>query len=194
MDFADESARRVFFCYALPCLEIYVKFEKIEIKTAEQVRHDFGSGKDVPQYIESFFVKAKSRCETTAKNANKDKIDSEAVRQCFLFEHDKYVDEDVIAGIKINALHCKTYPGKIVYIMHDKCMADVKTIRSDVNLKMAQSGLFQNPIQMLCRRELCIHLSHDEYVSLHRQYICEVIDKETVDKMLIAKGYPAGIL
>lgn len=174
MEFADAAARRIFFAYALPCLEVHVSKTKLGKTESRKIIHDYGSGQELSDDVERYFPRAIERCSRTAKRLGKSAIDADAVRRCFRFEHDKYVDEEAAENMIRNPDYCKTWPGIVIGIVHHTKgpQAMVKTPRWSKEYRM----------------ELVPGAKKDDYVVVHRSFISEKIDRNMAEEILKAKG------
>ncbi|MBU5558010.1 MAG: hypothetical protein KQA33_03000 [Candidatus Aenigmarchaeota archaeon] len=168
MQFADD-ARRVFFGYALPCLNIKVAQKKIDTQTAKELIEKYANCEELPEGTERLFSTAMERCAKTARSLNKNKIDAEAVRHYFLFEHNNHVDMEAKLGLLKKPDYCKVTVG---YILKVDKLAHVK---KDDGTDMYKIELFPN-------------IEPQTYVAVHRGYISDIIDKSLVEKVLEQKG------
>jgi hydrogenase maturation factor len=163
----------LFLKYALPsivgkagcpgsCSGALVKFSESQINDfVKQV-----SENKVPDIdIEKTFKFATTMCTHIAMEMGKSSIDSEVVREYFLFEHNSVVDERFELRKTFDSVACKTYPGKIVSL--DKELATVETRIG----KKEYSTSFLKDAKV------------GELVAVHFNYITERISMETEKKM-----------
>ena len=170
MYFADAEARKIFFAYALPCLEVRVSKGELSIKQAKNIIKSYSSGEELPARMEEYFVRAKERCSKTAEERGKTNIDAEVVRRCFRLEHDKYIDEEAKLNQIRNPNYCRVWPG-IVVALKDHRHALVRTPKKD----------------RIYRTEFVPNLQEMDLVAVHRDFVSEIITSEIKDKMLDVK-------
>jgi len=108
-------------------------------------------------------------CFNIAEKMKKDSVDSEVIRQYFLFEHDKVVDDRFKLMGDFNPIDCKTYAGKVLSV-HDK-YAIVETPLG----KRKYKTVFAKDVKK------------NDYVVVHFDYIVEKISSKIAEKMNEAK-------
>lgn len=166
MDFADSEARRVFFAYALPCLEVHVSRGALDKKQARNIIKSYSSDADLPPRMEEYFVRAIERCSKTAEKMGRSVIDAEAVRRCFRLEHDGYLKKESEEGVVRNPDYCRVWPGRVTELR--------ETDHAVVNTPKGSRQY---------RTELVKDLKIGDLVAVHRDFIVEKIDVRVVDEM-----------
>jgi len=161
--------RLLFLKYALPCANTLVKRGTVSKEYVDKLIKEVARNKVPVENAEKIFKVATSMCFNIAEKMKKDSVDSEVIRQYFLFEHDKVVDDRFKLMGDFNPIDCKTYAGKVLSV-HDK-YAIVETPLG----KRKYKTVFAKDVKK------------NDYVVVHFDYIVEKISSKIAEKMNEAK-------
>ncbi|MEM2175158.1 MAG: hypothetical protein QXI58_06020 [Candidatus Micrarchaeia archaeon] len=134
--------RRLFFCYALPCAQTFVKRGLIKQEELEKILKDFSSGKLPKKGFENVFQVANNMLKIVAMKMGKSEIDAQVLRQYYLVEHDKVVDKRYEEKGDFDPISCKVRIGKVLSIENNKAKIEtefgIKEYKTDFvkNLKV----------------------------------------------------------
>ena len=126
---------------------------------------------------ENIFKVGIAMCTIIAMKSGKKTIDADVIRQYFLMEHNKAVDEQFKIRKDFDPVECKTYAGKVVEIK-------------------ANSALVSTPIGVKrCRTDFARGLKEGDNVAVHSGFAVERISDSIANRMneiraadLAAKG------
>ena len=162
------SDRLLFLRYALPCAFTLVNRGNVPAQDVENAIELVSHGKLPAEGFESIFKVANVMCEQVATRMGKKEIDSEVIRQYFLFEHSPVVEDRYKLMKDFNPVDCKTYPGKV---------AELNTSTAIVETRIG-------------RREYRTDFERDvrigDVVVVHFDFIVEKIPGTTAEKMEMA--------
>lgn len=167
--------RLLFLKYALPCSGAFVKRGEVSQEHINNLVKLVSEDKVPNEAAESMFKVANVQCEAIAKRMGKDSIDAEVIRQYFLLEHNKVVDETAKLVRDFNPAVCKTYAGRVAEV--DKDSALVETSIGKRRYKI----LFVKDIKK------------NDMVSLHYDFVIECISKSLAEKMNALSGVKSGL-
>jgi len=172
MQFAGSEAKIVFRGYALSCLGMRVSNGEMSKKEERELIRGYPLHR-LDEDIESrYFPRAVARCAEVAQEMDRNVIDEDAVRAYFRFRHDRHVDKEADAGMIRNRDYCKVWPGKVT------------EIRSDGHA-VVRAPCYKWP--KAYRTEFVKTAKKDDFVTIHRSFVSEIIDKETAYDMLTYK-------
>jgi hydrogenase maturation factor len=117
--------KRLFFCYALPCAQTFVKRNQLKQEELDKIIEDFSKGKLPKDGFEDTFKVAMSMLKILALKLGKSDIDEQVMRQYYLVEHDKVVDQRYEEVGDFDPFACKIRIGEVLTIKGNK--ATVKT-------------------------------------------------------------------
>ncbi|MGA3020946.1 MAG: hypothetical protein ABSD68_03290 [Candidatus Micrarchaeales archaeon] len=169
----------LFLKYALPsivgktgslgsCSGAPVKFSESQIDSfVKQV-----SESKVPDIeIEKTFKVATAMCTHIAMRMGKSSIDSEVIREYFLFEHNSVVDERSELRRTFDSVACKVHAGRIISMERG-----LATVETDAIGKKEYDTSFLKDAKV------------GELVAVHFNYITERISAETEKRMKISSN------
>jgi hypothetical protein len=170
MDFKDDNSRSLWFRYAAPCGKVFVKRGIIsEVYFNNLI--DSVAKNEIPTGAEKTFDFALKMCNGVAQKLHKRKIDEEVVREYFWIAHDR------AAKLRYEKFHdfdlneCIVYPGRV--------LSDVKSKRT----------LVSTPIKSFnYRSDFVPDLKKGDDVTVHYEFIAEVISKEKAEFLWNLKG------
>ncbi|MEM5807407.1 MAG: hypothetical protein QW474_03425 [Candidatus Aenigmatarchaeota archaeon] len=122
--------RKLFFCYALPCAQNFVKRGKINQEELDKIIKNFSMGRMPKKGFESIFLVANNMLKVVAMKMGKDKIDTKVIRQYYLVDHDKVVDKRYEEVGDFDPIACKIRVGEVLTIKNKKA-----TIRTEFGIK-----------------------------------------------------------
>ncbi|MFH7904347.1 MAG: hypothetical protein QXQ58_01365 [Candidatus Aenigmatarchaeota archaeon] len=114
--------RKLFFCYALPCAQTFVKRGKISQEDLDRIIKNFSRGKMPKKGFESIFLVANNMLKIIAMKMGKDKIDMKVIRQYYLVDHDKVVDKRYEEVGDFDPIACKIRVGEVLSIKDNKAI------------------------------------------------------------------------
>ncbi|MEM5803509.1 MAG: hypothetical protein QW350_02095 [Candidatus Aenigmatarchaeota archaeon] len=114
--------RKLFFCYALPCAQTFVKRGKISQEDLDKIIKNFSRGKMPKKGFESIFLVANNMLKIIAMKMGKDKIDMKVIRQYYLVDHDKVVDKRYEEVGDFDPIACKIRVGEVLSIKDNKAI------------------------------------------------------------------------
>lgn len=117
--------RRLFFCYALPCAQTFVKRNQLKQEELDKIIQDFSKGKLPKKGFENIFKVAMSMLQLLAMKLGKNVIDEKVMRQYYLLEHDKVVERRYEELGDFDPIACKVRIGEVLALDDEK--AKVKT-------------------------------------------------------------------
>ncbi len=117
--------RRLFFCYALPCAQTLVSRGQLKQEELDKIIEDFSNGKLPKKGFENNFKVAMAMLKILAQKLGKKEIDDEVIRQYYLVEHDRVVDQRYEEVGDFDPIACKIRVGEVLAI--DGKKAKVKT-------------------------------------------------------------------
>jgi len=169
MDFESEMARRLFLKYATPCGKIYVKRRLMDKKYFNNLIDAVANEKEIPQGTESTFKLALETCSKAAKTLGKNRIDEEAIRQSFWFDHDAIAKKrhELMRDFKLE--ECIVYPGEV----------------NSINRR----ALINTPVTTkFYRIDFVPDLGIGYNVTVHYDFVVEVIPKKDAQTLWRLKG------
>jgi len=117
--------RLLFLRYALPCASTLVRRGVISQDQVNRMITLVSKNQLPPEGAESIFKVANAMCTIIARRMGKRLIDDEVIRQYFLMEHSKVVDDRFSLMKDFDPTDCRTYAGKVVKVNKDTAL--VKT-------------------------------------------------------------------
>lgn len=156
--------RLVFLRYAVPCIDTLVERGNVKKSFAKNLISSVSKGK-APEDTEKLFKVAFSACKKIAKRMGKKEIDSDVVRQYFLFEHDELIDIRYKKFGDFNPFECKTYPGIVLKTKKNKAL-----IRIPFKTKVYRTDFVKN-------------LKKNDHVVVHREFVVEKINMNLLNKL-----------
>lgn len=112
--------RRLFFAYALPCIESTIKKGKISREKAKELFRKYEKGEELPESAEKIFEVAIFYLNKIARLMKKKSIDEVVIRTYFQKHHNK------ILGKGKRSEKCKVKIGKVVGICKDYVLVKVE--------------------------------------------------------------------
>ncbi len=159
------SNRLLFFKYAVPCAETFVKRGTINKEEYKDLIEQVRNGKEPEKNRENIFKVAMANLTFLALERNKDKIDDDTIREYFLFKHDKVVDDRFELMGDFNPDKCRTYPGIVRKLENDNASVEIP------------NGIYSY------RTDFVKNLKVNDIVVTHRDFIVEKISKDLAIKM-----------
>lgn len=160
--------KRLYFCYALPCAQTFVKRGKLKQQDLDKTIKDFSEGKNIDGFEKHFLV-ANRMLEIIASKMGKNEIDEQVIHQYYLIDHDKIVDARFEEMKDFNPIQCKIKIGKVLSVSQGK--ARVKT----------PFGISEY------RTDFVNNIKPGDTVSVHYDFISEKIDKTNLKNILKSK-------
>ena len=157
--------RLLFLRYALPCAGTLVKRGTVTQEHVDNLIKLVSEDRLPEEGAESIFKVANAMCTVIALRMGKKTIDAEVIRQYFLLEHSKVVDDRFELMGDFNPVDCKTYAGKV--ISRGVGSAVVETV---LGRKVYKTNFADNA-------------KPSDDVVVHYDYVVEKLDRETVEKM-----------
>jgi len=161
--------KRLFFCYALPCAQTFVKRKLLKQEVLDKIIENFSKGKLPEDGFENTFKVAMTMLKLLALKLGKDEIDDNVIRQYYLLEHDKVVDQRYEEVRDFDPIACKIRVGEVLGISDNK--AKVKT---EFGLKEYRTDFVKN-------------LKIGDQVIVHYDFIVEKFTEEIQKGLLIMK-------
>lgn len=126
--------RLLFLRYALPCAGTLVKRGVVSQGQVNGMISLVSKNRLPPEGAEGIFKVANAMCTVIARRMGKESIDADVIRQYFLLEHSRVVDDRFELMGDFNPVDCKTYAGKVVEAGADSAL--VKTTLGERRYKM----------------------------------------------------------
>ncbi|MGD0728766.1 MAG: hypothetical protein ABR981_01685 [Candidatus Micrarchaeaceae archaeon] len=161
--------RKLFLKYALPCASTFVTRGTLTQEHLNDLIRTVSDDNLPNENVEEMFKVANAMCKIIAMRMNKSSIDSEVIRQYFLLEHSKVVDDRYELMRDFNPIDCKTYAG--IVTKTENGHAIVKTSRGEREYKT----LFAK------------NAREKDMVVVHFDFIVELITEDTFKKMQTAE-------
>lgn len=158
------SDRMVFFKYAVPCAEVYVRRGKINQQYMDMMLKKISNGEELPEKTEYLFETAPALCETLAKMMKREKIDRDVIRQYFLIEHNSIVERRAKAGEDVDPEKCKTSIGIVSKVNSGKVYVDTGSGKT------------------ICRSDFFGNIKSGDNVIMHFGFIVDMLTKDEVSK------------
>lgn len=108
--------KELFFAYALPCMEAWVKRGKISRKEAEELVNRYKRDKKLPPGTENLFPTALSFLKKIAREMGKDVIDKDVIREYFLKRHNEIIERMYRIKRDFDVEKCKTKKGEVIEV------------------------------------------------------------------------------
>lgn len=157
--------RLLFLRYALPCASTLVRRGNVTQEYIDRLTSLVSQGKVPKEDAESMFKVANAMCESVAERMGKSAIDADVIRQYFLLEHSKVVDDRYRLMGDFNPIDCKTYAGRVLKVNDGNALVETrlgKKLYSTVFAKEVKEG---------------------EEVAVHFSFIVEKIPAELARRM-----------
>lgn len=157
--------RELFLKYALPCASTLVKRGSVTQDHIDNLIVMVSNGQMPKENAEEMFKVATAVCGHIAERMNKQKIDTEVVRQYFLFEHSPVVDQRYDLMHDFNPVDCKTYTGVVS--------------KTENGYAIVRTSLGERKYKTVFARDV----KENDKVVVHFDFIIEKISDETAEKM-----------
>jgi hypothetical protein len=157
--------RLLFLRYALPCAGTLVKRGAISQAQVDKMIDLVSKDRLPPEGVESVFKVANAMCTVIAKRMGKESIDDEVIRQYFIMEHSKVVDDRFSLMKDFNPVDCKTYTGKVIGLENGEAIV------STVLGKRSYKTIFAKNVK------------ENDDVVVHYDYVIEKISSRTAKKV-----------
>ncbi len=118
--------RKLFFSYALPCAQTFVKRGKLSQEELDEIIKNFSEGKLPKKGFENTFLVANNMLKIIAMKLGKEEIDSQVLRQYYLVDHDKVVDKRYEEVRDFDPMACKIRIGKVLELQKDKAKVETE--------------------------------------------------------------------
>ena len=151
--------------YALPCGGTFVKRGILKEEEWNRCIALVSENRTPEEKIEKMFLVANVICSRVAKQMGKSEIDSEVIREYFLMEHSKVVDDRFRIMRDFHPVACSTYAGNVMAIKNGH--SAVKTVLGEKEY----------------RTDFERGLTIGDIVAVHFDFIVEKISKETAEMM-----------
>jgi hydrogenase maturation factor len=161
----DEDARLLFLRYALPCSQELIDKRMVTQERINALMELVSKDKLPEEGAEGIFKVAVAMCTIIAMKAHKKTIDADVIRQYFLMDHNKAVDEQFELRKDFDHVECKTYAGKVL-----KVGADSAIVKTAIGEKR-------------CRTDFVKNLKEGDNVAVHFGFAVEHISDSIVKKM-----------
>ena len=126
------SDRLLFLRYALPCGGTFVKRGILKEEEWNRCIALVSENRTPEEKIEKMFLVANVICSRVAKQMGKSEIDSEVIREYFLMEHSKVVDDRFRIMRDFDPVTCRIYAGNVMAIENGQCSGKNRTWRERI--------------------------------------------------------------
>ena len=157
--------RLLFLRYALPCSDELVGKNVVAQERIDSLMKLVSENKLPEEGAENIFKVGIAMCTVIAMKEGKKTIDSDVIRQYFLMEHNRAVDEQFQLRKDFNHVECKTYAGKVV-----KVEANSALVRTPIGIKN-------------CRTDFARNLKEGDNVAVHFGFAVEKISDSIANRM-----------
>ena len=161
--------RALFLKYALPCAGTLVKRGVVSQAHVDHLVALVSEGHVPVEKEEEMFKVANAMCKHIAERMGKPKIDSEVIREYFLLEHSKVVDERYELMRDFNPVDCRTYAGVVLKIEEGHA-----TVRTNLGERVYRTTFARD-------------LKENDKVAVHFDFVIEKISNQTAKKMQMAE-------
>lgn len=162
--------RLLFLRYALPCAGTFVTRGRVTQEYVDNLITRVSEGRVPSEDVESMFMVANVMCTRIATRMHKKSIDSDVIREYFLFNHSKVVDDRFELMRDFNPIDCKTYAGTVTDV-HE----GYATVETALGRKKYRT-VFERDIKP------------GENVVVHFDFIVETISEDTAGRMNAARA------
>ena len=128
---SEDEDRLLFLKYALPCAGTLVKRGKVTQEYVDSLIKLVSEGRVPEENAEAMFKVANAMCEHIAARMGKSSIDAEVIRDYFLMEHSKVVDERYELMRDFDPSACKTYSGKVLGVGEGTALVETSRGRKE---------------------------------------------------------------
>jgi hydrogenase maturation factor len=156
---SDED-RMLFLKYALPCAGWYVYIKQMTQEHLDDLVSQVSCGKVPKEDAESIFKVAKFHC-----TREKGHMDAETIRNYFLFDHNKHVEEMEALAPNKKHIDSRTYPGKVLEVNEESAVVATSNGKKEYKTAFAKE------------------VKEGDRVVVHYDFIIEKISDETARKM-----------
>jgi hydrogenase maturation factor len=157
--------RLLFLRYALPCSDDLINNRIATQERIDRLMKLVSEDKLPEEGAENIFKVGVAMCTIIAMKAGKKTIDAEVIRQYFLMEHNKAVDEQFKLRKDFNPVECKTYAGKV-----DEVGVNFALVSTPIGLKR-------------CRTDFAKNLKEGDSVAVHSGFAVERISDSIANRM-----------
>ncbi len=164
----EVSDIQLFMKYALPCAETLVQRGSVDQKTVDNLINIVKESGKIPKGSEKIFRVALAMCTVIARRTGKENIDSDVIRQYFLMEHDKAVDERYSLMGDFDPEECRICTGIVESIKDDDAIVDTKAGKKRCRNDIAKAAV-------------------NDHVIVHRGFIVEKLDLAEERKWITIK-------
>jgi|SRR3989344_595458 len=165
----EKNSRILFMKYALPCAGTLVRRDIVSKEYIDNLIEAVKNNQHIPKDAEKIFKVALSACSLIALD-NEKQIDSDVIREYFLFRHDDMIDKRYEEMGDFDPEACRTRAGVVEFL--EEKFAIVKN----------PSG------KRKYRSDFVVDLQKNDIVVTHWNFIVEKIDKKTACKMNMSKA------
>ena len=159
------SDRLLFLKYALPCASTLVRRGNVKQEYLDSLILMVSDNRVPKENAEEMFRVANAMCESIAARMKKSSIDTEVIRQYFVMEHSKVVDDRYELMRDFNPVDCRTYTGEVV------SLEDGEAVVSTVLGNRRYKTLFAKDIKK------------NDKVIVHYDYVIEKLPEAIAEKM-----------
>jgi hydrogenase maturation factor len=157
--------RVLFLKYALPCASTLIKRGDASQHYIDNLVDLVSNGRVPKEDAEQMFKIANAMCNSVATRMKRNSIDTEVIRQYFLMEHSKVVDDRFELMGDFDPVDCKTYAGKVLEVHNGSAVVE--------------TALGQRKYRTIFVKSV----KKDDNVAVHFDFIVEKITNDTANKM-----------
>ena len=157
--------RLLFLRYALPCASTLVKRGNVTQEYINRLIVLVSQGKVPKEDVENMFKVANAMCESIAERMGKSAIDADVIRQYFLLEHSKVVDDRYQLMKDFNPVDCRVYAGRVLKVNDGYALVKTRLGKK------------------LCSTVFAKKVKKGEEVAVHFDFIVEKIPAELARRM-----------
>jgi hydrogenase maturation factor len=118
--------RLLFLKYALPCAGAFIRRGNVSQGYVDGLIKMVAEGNVPAERAETMFKVADAQCEAIATKEGKSSIDSDVIREYFLVEHSRVVDDRFELMRDFDPVACKTYVGVVRSIGSESAVVETR--------------------------------------------------------------------
>ena len=161
----EEKSRLLFMRYALPCAGTLVKRHIMTQKQWDDLIDAVKNGRKVPKDSEKVFKVAFAACSMIAMDKKKRFIDSEVIREYFLFKHDDVINKRYEEMRDFDPEACRTKAGTVEEVKEGLATVKTRSGKGDFRVDFVKD------------------LRKGDTVVIHWDFVTEKTDQKTADEM-----------
>ena len=165
IDVLPIADKELFLKYAIPCGRVLVERGTLDSKVLERLHRNVTYERDIRERVEECFPVASKMTSIIARRMGKDSVDAEVIRKYFLLEHKKAVDWRARLFPDIRKEECIVYPARV--------------------LEAGNKIVVNTPVgERAVRDDFVKGLKRNDWVTVHYDFVGEMIDRKTAERML----------